>query len=119
MGARARVKPRDVFDLWWLREKGLASPTERDLENRLAIYPAGSAAMQDTARAWLASASVRLAELQSSEAPERVAADLKRWLPSTWLMDATVAREMLLHAATQLSFGIALIHDLVKRRWPS
>lgn len=106
LGARDRIKPRDIFDLWWLREQGVAAPGPELLRKRLLIYPAPSGLEVDTAQAWLQSAAARLAELQAPSATDRVAQDLKRWLPSSWPVDATLAATMLECAIEQLQSGI-------------
>ena len=106
LGARARVKPRDVFDLWWLSEKASFTLTAQALHNRLAIYPAGGGVLADTAAAWLANAAVRLQDLQAQDAPAWLAADLKRWLPSFWLMDEAQAARMLAVAMANLQNGM-------------
>ena len=111
LGARARIKPRDVYDLWWLCEQGVASPTPDMLHTRLRIYPASSGLVSDTAQVWIHSALARMAELQALGEAERVAQDLKRWLPSSWPMDAATAATLLAHAAEQLQGGIDMIQD--------
>ena len=109
LGARSRIKPRDVFDLWWLEEKlpgaGSALPPEA-LRTRLQIYPASSGKMQDTARQWLHSAALRLEELASPAAPKMVSDDLQRWLPSSWKMDTSIAADMLRPAIAHLQAAV-------------
>ncbi len=102
LGARKRIKPRDVFDLWWLEQKHLPALRSQALRTRLEIYPAPSGRVVDTAQRWLKSAQLRLDELRSPNAPAFVAADLQRWLPSSWRMDASVAADMLLPAIAHL-----------------
>jgi predicted nucleotidyltransferase component of viral defense system len=109
LGARARIKPRDVFDLWWLHDKALAAPSKPALKARLAIYPVASGEMQDTAKAWLESANLRLAELRAPDAAAWIAADLKRWLPSYWLLGQQDAVAMIALAITQLESGMQVI----------
>ncbi len=109
LGARGRIKPRDVFDLWWLGEQGMHALTLQALLTRLEIYPAASGQALDTARVWLANAALRLAELRSADAAPRVAVDLKRWLPSSWLMNEQVAADMLQIAVAQLEVGMGLL----------
>lgn len=83
--ARPYLKPRDVFDLYWLAERGEAHAcTEEDLALRLATYP------NETPQNWLEKAAVRRQELIASAG--KVKADLRRWLPSSWpLTDDKVA----------------------------
>jgi len=114
LGGRERIKPRDVFDLWWLCEQGVASPTPELLGTRLGIYPAASGLLADAAQGWMQSAAARLTELQAAGALERVAHDLKRWLPSSWAMDAAVAAPMLACATGQLQRGLELMRKRVE-----
>jgi predicted nucleotidyltransferase component of viral defense system len=109
LGARDRIKPRDIYDLWWLCEKGSAAPTAETLLTRLRIYPASSGAITDTANAWMASAAARLAELQAPKVAEKVAKDLRRWLPASVLMDAAVAAGMLARSIEQLKNGMDIM----------
>jgi predicted nucleotidyltransferase component of viral defense system len=109
LGARGRIKPRDVFDLWWLGEQGMPALSLQALLTRLEIYPAPSGLALDTARVWLANAALRLAELRAADAAQRVAVDLKRWLPSAWLMNEQVAAEMLQISVAQLEIGVGLL----------
>ena len=115
LGARGRIKPRDVFDLWWLGEQGMPALTLQALLTRLEIYPAASGQALDTARAWLANAALRLAELRAADAALRVAFDLKRWLPSSWLMNEQVAADMLQIAVAQLEVGMGLLQAWMAR----
>jgi hypothetical protein len=113
LGARARIKPRDVFDLWWLCDKKAMPPTVQALHTRLQIYPVASGQMIDTATAWLANATLRLMDLQSANAPSDVADDLRRWLPSSWPMNAQLAATMLMPAVAQLKAGIELMGSII------
>jgi predicted nucleotidyltransferase component of viral defense system len=112
LGARARIKPRDVFDLWWLQDKALPALTGQALQTRLAIYPVASGQTLDTANAWLTSASLRLQELRSPQAAALLASDLKRWLPTYWLMNDEIAAGMLMVAINRLKNGMALMQNL-------
>jgi hypothetical protein len=116
LGARARIKPRDVFDLWWLCEKEAPLLTLQALHTRLDIYPVPSGQAVDTAQAWLANAKLRLRDLQASGAAAEVANDLKRWLPSTWPMDAQVAADMLKPASAQLELGMGLMQGFITQQ---
>jgi predicted nucleotidyltransferase component of viral defense system len=111
LGARDRIKPRDVFDLWWLCEQGATAPSTELLRTRLNIYPVPSGDPSDTAKAWIKSADARLAELQAPGAADRVALDLKRWLPSSWPIDAAIAAAMLVRAIEQLQTGIGIMRS--------
>ena len=112
LGARGRIKPRDVFDLWWLGEQAAPAHTLslQALLTRLDIYPAPSGARADTARVWLANAALRMQELRAPEAALRVATDLQRWLPSSWPMGKSDAALMISRAVLQLDQGVALLH---------
>jgi hypothetical protein len=112
LGGRDRIKPRDVFDLWWLCEQGVAGVSPNLLHTRLGIYPSASGQESDTAQNWLKNAVARLAELQAPGAVDKVAKDLKRWLPSSWPMDATVAAPMLARAIEHLQLGIDMVRTL-------
>lgn len=112
LGGRDRIKPRDVFDLWWLCEKEKPHLTASALRTRLEIYPADSGALQDTQAAWLANAALRLQDLQAKRAAKDVASDLKRWLPSSWPMNEQVATDMLQLAITHLQAGVALMQEV-------
>ena len=112
LGGRDRIKPRDVFDLWWLCEQGVAGTTPDLLHTRLGIYPASSGLMSDTAQGWLKSAAARLAELQAPGTPDKLAQDLKRWLPSSWPMDAAKATPMLARSIEHLQLGIDMVRGL-------
>lgn len=115
LGARSRIKPRDVFDLWWLAQKlppaALAVPAQA-LRTRLQIYPEASGKLVDTAQQWLRSAALRLSELAAPAAPKMVADDLQRWLPSSWKMDATVAADMLSPAIAQLQAAVVTMQSI-------
>lgn len=113
LGARARIKPRDVFDLWWLCDQRAMQPTAQALHTRLQIYPVASGLVIDTATAWLASAQQRLMDLQSADAAADVADDLRRWLPSSWPMNSQAATTMLLPAVAQLKTGMQVMHGIV------
>jgi predicted nucleotidyltransferase component of viral defense system len=112
LGARARVKPRDVFDLWWLSEKAFFTLTAQALRNRLTIYPVASGVLADTAAAWLTNAALRLQDLQAQGAAAWLAADLKRWLPSFWQMDEAQAARMLAVSTANLQNGIQQMQTL-------
>ena len=116
LGARARIKPRDIFDLSWLAERETQTLTIEALRTRLEIYPADSGVVSDTASAWLANAELRCVDLKAATAGRDVAIDLKRWLPSSWPMNEKTATAMLQHAITQLEAGMKLMRDLVPER---
>jgi Nucleotidyl transferase AbiEii toxin, Type IV TA system len=116
LGARARIKPRDVFDLWWLCEKEVPLLTLQALYTRLEIYPVPSGQAVDTAQAWLANARLRLRDLQAVGAAAEVANDLQRWLPSSWPMNAQVAADMIKPATAQLELGMGLMQGFVAQQ---
>jgi predicted nucleotidyltransferase component of viral defense system len=113
LGGRARIKPRDVFDLWWLCEKETPQLTRQALHTRLEIYPAASGKVLDTAKAWLANAALRLKDLRATNAPKEVASDLKRWLPTSWPMNEQEATGMLALSSAHLEAGMALMQGLL------
>jgi len=112
LGGRDRIKPRDLFDLWWLCEKEKPQLTASAMRTRLEIYPADSGKLQDTQAAWLANAALRLQDLQAKHAAQDVASDLKRWLPSSWPMNEQVAADMLQLASTHLQAGVVLMQGV-------
>ncbi len=114
LGARNRIKPRDVFDLWWLEQKHLPALRSQALQTRLEIYPAPSGRAVDTAQRWLDSAQLRLDELRSPRAPAIVSVDLQRWLPSSWRMDTTVAADMLRPAITHLESAMVTMQAIAQ-----
>ena len=114
LGARKRIKPRDVFDLWWLEQKHLPALHPQALKTRLEIYSAPTGRIVDTAQRWLHSAALRLDELRSINAAATVAADLQRWLPSSWKMDATVAANMLRPAIAHLQAAIVTMQAIAQ-----
>lgn len=110
LGARTRLKARDVFDLWWLCQQVPAPELgEADLCVRPDIYPVADGDWQSTARQWLINAPVRWQELSTTGTVRAVEQDLKRWLPSSWRMNEDVARQMLAVAQSQLQGGITLM----------
>lgn len=116
LGARARIKPRDVFDLWWLCEKETPHLTAQALHTRLQIYPAASGKAVDTAKAWLANAARRLQELRAANAAQAISSDLQRWLPSSWPMNEQAAAGMVTLAAAHLETGMALMQSLMAQQ---
>jgi predicted nucleotidyltransferase component of viral defense system len=109
LGARDRLKARDVFDLWWLCEQKPMQADADALCTRLDIYPGQNNDRPQTAGHWLARARLRLIALRAPSTVPQVATDLRRWLPSTWKMDNAVAIAMLAVATQKLSEGIALM----------
>jgi hypothetical protein len=109
LGARERLKARDIFDLWWLCEQKTMTVEVDTLCTRLDIYPSDNMDRTQTAHQWLVAAQLRLSELGAAMTAATVAADLKRWLPSSWKMDATVAATMVAVSAQKLSEGVAMM----------
>ena len=100
LAARPYLKPRDVFDLHWIRTHGgLHACSPEDLRIRLATYPS------QTPAAWIEKAGVRRVELK--ESASAIATDLKRWLPSSWPMTAGGVQDMIQAALAALEQGIA------------
>jgi len=114
LGGRERIKPRDIFDLWWLCQQGVTSPSIELLRARLAIYPVQSGLELDAAQAWIQSAFARLAELQAPEAVARAATDLRRWMPTSWPVDVNTVAPMVACATEQLQRGLALMRSLAE-----
>jgi predicted nucleotidyltransferase component of viral defense system len=105
LAARPYLKPRDVFDLHWLRSNSaLRECSTEDLRVRLATYP------NETPSAWLDKAATRRTELR--QAADAIATDLKRWLPSSWPITASNAKEMAASAAQSLEQGIEMMQEI-------
>jgi predicted nucleotidyltransferase component of viral defense system len=108
VAARPYLKPRDVFDLHWLRKNHapgeIGAVTLRDMQTRLATYP------NTTLEAWLQAAAARRVELQS--AAGAVLEDLKRWLPPSWPLSRETVQEMLDEAVRALDEGVAVMQLL-------
>jgi len=105
LGARPYLKPRDVFDLHWLLDRGVAADcSAEDLRIRLATYPNESPA------AWLEKAQARRIELAGSVG--MVGDDLRRWLPSSWPLDDEMVTGMVRSATGALDRGMAQMNSI-------
>ena len=109
LGARDRLKARDIFDLWWLCEQKPMVVDAESLCTRLDIYPGDDSDRTHTAHRWLAAAQSRLSELRAASTAAAVATDLKRWLPSSWKMDASIAAAMVAVSVQKLVEGIGVM----------
>ena len=108
LAARPYLKPRDVFDLHWLRmREPTLECTAHDLALRLATYPNESAA------GWIAKAAVRLDELASQGVA--VGRDLARWLPSSWPLRANDVAAMLASSDQALRQGVSQMQTLLPK----
>lgn len=109
VAARRYLKPRDVFDLYWLEKQG--SDANRlsadDLTVRLATYP------NARTKAWIENAQARRADLLSSI--DKVHADLRRWLPSSWPLTQQMAADMVAASVRALDLGIERMRELAGR----
>lgn len=115
LGARERLKARDVFDLWWLCDKQPVTLDAQSLTLRLDIYPGTDEARAQTAARWIAVAETRLVGMQTPEANLMVTQDLIRWLPSSWKMDHAVAAGMITVAVQKLEEGL----QIMRRQFPA
>lgn len=105
LAARPYIKPRDVFDLHWLKQLPSHQPTTlAAMQNRLATYP------NTSVNTWLAAAKSRRAELACAH--ELVRTDLTRWLPQGWALDDEGISAFLHSATESLDEGVALIETL-------
>lgn len=105
LAARPFLKPRDVFDLYWLEtQAGLKSCSADQLAVRLETYP------HETPSAWLEKAYARWDELQ--EATQAVHRDLRRWLPPAWPLTEAAAGEMVRSALRALEQGIEMMREI-------
>ncbi|MEZ5646745.1 MAG: nucleotidyl transferase AbiEii/AbiGii toxin family protein [Burkholderiaceae bacterium] len=109
LGARERIKPRDIFDLWWLSDQKAMTVDADALIRRLAIYPLKDGDQAQTATRWLASAREHLDRLRAPRTAAFVSADLARWLPSSWKMDPVVAASMTATSASLLERGLEIM----------
>ena len=108
LGARDRLKPRDIFDLWWLFSRSAPPKLWPDsLLARLSIYPRGD--LRSTAQQWLEGADKQLAALGQPRAIAMVADDLKRWLPSYWPLSDQETSAMIAVATEQLRAGVVIV----------
>lgn len=120
LGARTRLKARDVFDLWWLGQQTPAPVLgASELYARLAIYPVVEGNEPANAQQWLNNAQTRYQALNTASTLTEVHQDLKRWLPSSWRMDQETARQMLDAARSQLQNGMVLMAAYVAQNPPS
>lgn len=105
LGARRYLKPRDVFDLHWLREQGgLRECSKADMQVRLATY------LNETPEGWLDKAFARRQQLKDSV--EDVRNDLVRWLPPTWPLTEESVKAMVATAVESLENGIDVMREL-------
>ena len=109
LGARERLKARDVFDLWWLCDKQPMALEPEGLTVRLDIYPGKDETRAQTAARWISMAQARLVSMQTSKATLAVTEDLIRWLPSSWKMDQAVAADMMAVAVQKLEQGLQIM----------
>jgi len=94
-----------VFDLHWLsRYGGLGELSIKDLKIRLAAYPDVNPFV------WLDKALVRRAQLCQSH--EMVLMDLKRWLPSSWLLTKEEVELMIEMSVRALDQGVELMRSI-------
>ena len=122
LGARDRLKARDIYDLWWLDQNGVSvgqgTPEElaewcEKLLMRLEIYPNGS--QLETAQNWLRGAQVQLAELAKPVTVGAVMADLQRWLPSSHPLTSQHVQEMIGVATESLKHGMGIFQAYTQR----
>lgn len=104
--ARPFLKPRDVFDLHWLRDQhGCKVCAPANLQLRLSTYP------NESAQGWLERAAARR-ELLAASAP-MIAEDLRRWLPSYWSLDDRSVAEMIAEAVAALDQGVEAMREVI------
>lgn len=105
LSARPFLKPRDVFDLYWLEtQAGLNSCSADQLAVRLETYP------HETPSAWLEKAYGRWDELQA--ATPAVPRDLRRWLPPAWPLTEVTAGEMVRSSTRAFEQGIEMMREI-------
>ena len=101
LAARTYLKPRDVFDLHWLKAHGHSRCTQAALALRLATYPS------ETPDAWLNKALQRRHDLPTQT--DFVRNDLKKWLPPVFPIDASA---MVATAVAALDDGIERMREI-------
>lgn len=108
MGARAYLKPRDVFDLHWLltRDPQL-KVTPADMGARLLIYPNSDACK------WIDAATERAQHL--AEQADAIQADLARWLPGSMRPTPAATHEMVATSANAMRLGIQAMQAHLQR----
>ncbi len=106
LGARERLKPRDIHDLWWLNHHAKFALDEGIFLRRLSIYPQALGGERETAAAWLEKANTRLQELKHPATTETVTADLARWLPSFARGNMESTQKMLVVSTDLLIWGM-------------
>lgn len=106
LAARPYIKPRDVFDIWWLTKNGVLprSVRVRDMRVRFATYP------NKSVNGWVQKAVHRLREIPGQVA--MIHADLQRWLPSAWPLDPDLTKEMIQASLAELRHGLDLVRSL-------
>lgn len=112
LGARDRVKPRDVYDLWWLDQQGVRACSPEELQTRLEIYPTPSGSVSESAARWMAGSERRLDELRDPEVVAFVSKDLSRWLPSSHpVVNLSIAQLMVQSSIGHLEAARGLMQD--------
>ena len=105
LAARPYLKPRDVFDLYWLKTHAkLSACSVPAFKARLATYP------KETPSGWLAKARRRIEELPTAK--HTIMTDLQRWLPSTWALSEPVANDMIALALEALHRGVGVMAEI-------
>lgn len=107
VAARPYLKPRDVFDLYWLEQQrgGVDELAARELGVRLATYP------NETPAAWLTKAEARRRELLVGAG--KVKEDLRRWLPSHWDLSDDAVKLMIEASVRALDAGCERMRELI------
>ena len=110
LAARPYLKPRDIFDLYWLVSQGVPAQSVRaqDMQTRFATYPDMSASQ------WTQKAAHRLKEVPCQLT--NIQADLKRWLPSSWPLDSVLVQEMIDVSMTELRQGLRVVQEIPRKR---
>lgn len=99
VGARPYLKPRDIFDLEWIRKQGHPMAlTQQDLLTRLAIYPNAQA------DEWITQAHTRMSELPSQA--QTIRSDLHKWIPSSMKISDAELDQMIQTTQACLTQGI-------------
>lgn len=103
--ARNYLKPRDIFDLYWLGRQGIKlTMTDHEMGVRLATYPNESPA------AWLKKADIRRKDIMGGGSI--IKNDLKRWLPSSWNLTDGIVNQMINTSLDALELGVSIMQEI-------
>lgn len=109
VGARPYLKPRDIFDLWWLQQHpkcGRIPIPAAAMRTRCELYKELSIDQ------WRQRAADRMAAFQTEAAQKQIGLDLAQWLPEYFGLVNGQVNEMITASATALTDGMATMAAL-------